>query len=196
VSLNIQRGRDHGLPTYTAWRERCGLLRPRTFNDMQGFTDSDSLKKMTELYRWVMWCCCKMINPHSATQLASKEMLGHATDKMTMNWLNFQVYHLREFNTLMHGHQLKCLFTLTVFSQVCGWHRPVHRGGGWTPTAGRLLGSHHHMSCDRPVCQTQKRRQVLVWDTRSTTGLHTRWDFMAMSQECLHIEKLVTNEQC
>ncbi|XP_021930754.1 peroxidase-like isoform X2 [Zootermopsis nevadensis] len=53
VSLNIQRGRDHGLPTYTAWRERCGLSRPQTFSDMQGFMDSDSLMKLNELYRSV-----------------------------------------------------------------------------------------------------------------------------------------------
>jgi hypothetical protein len=51
VSLNIQRGRDHGLPAYTAWRERCGLLRPGNFSDMSNFIDEKSLEKMTELYR-------------------------------------------------------------------------------------------------------------------------------------------------
>ncbi|XP_013392746.1 thyroid peroxidase [Lingula anatina] len=33
VVLNLQRGRDHGLPGYNAWREYCGGNRAKTFND-------------------------------------------------------------------------------------------------------------------------------------------------------------------
>ncbi|XP_058020503.1 myeloperoxidase-like [Ahaetulla prasina] len=33
-SLNMQRGRDHGLPGYHAWRQLCGLSQPRNENEL------------------------------------------------------------------------------------------------------------------------------------------------------------------
>ncbi|KAK7508442.1 hypothetical protein BaRGS_00000008, partial [Batillaria attramentaria] len=34
ASLNIQRGRDHGLPAYNEWREYCGLDKITSFDEM------------------------------------------------------------------------------------------------------------------------------------------------------------------
>ncbi|XP_043266325.1 uncharacterized protein LOC122405538 [Colletes gigas] len=53
VSLNIQRGRDHGLPGYTRWREHCGLGRPETFVDLEGHLDPQTLRDVSTLYESV-----------------------------------------------------------------------------------------------------------------------------------------------
>ncbi|KAJ2940746.1 hypothetical protein O0L34_g14857 [Tuta absoluta] len=51
VSLNIQRGRDHGLPSYPAWREHCGLSRPRNFSDLVEIFDEQSMTRICTIYK-------------------------------------------------------------------------------------------------------------------------------------------------
>ncbi|RZC33028.1 peroxidase, partial [Asbolus verrucosus] len=51
VSLNIQRGRDHGLVGYNSWREHCGLRRGCTFEQLRGDIDDDSLRNIQSVYR-------------------------------------------------------------------------------------------------------------------------------------------------
>ncbi|XP_067002115.2 uncharacterized protein [Anabrus simplex] len=53
VSLNIQRGRDHGLPSYPNWREHCGLSRPTSFADLTGIMDDDSIARISTIYKSV-----------------------------------------------------------------------------------------------------------------------------------------------
>ncbi|KAL0851618.1 hypothetical protein ABMA28_007396 [Loxostege sticticalis] len=50
VSLNIQRGRDHGLPPYPQWREHCGLSRPKSFEDLGEIFDEMSLSRICKIY--------------------------------------------------------------------------------------------------------------------------------------------------
>jgi peroxidase len=51
VSLNIQRGRDHGLPGYNAWRELCRLPRINSFEELETvFMNPAVARGMSQLY--------------------------------------------------------------------------------------------------------------------------------------------------
>ncbi|KAM8873228.1 eosinophil peroxidase-like isoform 1-T1 [Synchiropus picturatus] len=50
-SLNMQRGRDHGLPGYNAWRKFCGLSQPKNQDDLgQVLNNSDLARRLLDLY--------------------------------------------------------------------------------------------------------------------------------------------------
>uniref|UniRef100_A0A2K6UMM0 Thyroid peroxidase n=1 Tax=Saimiri boliviensis boliviensis TaxID=39432 RepID=A0A2K6UMM0_SAIBB len=52
ASINLQRGRDHGLPGYNAWREFCGLPRLETPADLRMAIASRSVAaKILDLYK-------------------------------------------------------------------------------------------------------------------------------------------------
>ncbi|ESO96969.1 hypothetical protein LOTGIDRAFT_115464 [Lottia gigantea] len=51
ASLNIQRGRDHGLPGYNVWRNWCGLSTSNSFQGMQGLQQG-AAQKFSSLYRF------------------------------------------------------------------------------------------------------------------------------------------------
>ena len=51
ASLNIQRGRDHGLPSYSQWRSYCGLSKATTVNDLGNEIRNSSVReKLREIY--------------------------------------------------------------------------------------------------------------------------------------------------
>merc|ERR1719234_822167 len=50
VALNIQRGREHGIPSYNRWREWCGLHPMNTWDDLLGVMANHSVKGYSELY--------------------------------------------------------------------------------------------------------------------------------------------------
>ncbi|XP_072221755.1 thyroid peroxidase [Leuresthes tenuis] len=52
ASLNLQRGRDHGLPGYNEWREFCGLTRVVTLDDLtEVVRDFGVAEKILKLYQ-------------------------------------------------------------------------------------------------------------------------------------------------
>lgn len=53
IAINIQRGRDHGLPPYNKFREVCGLPRIKSFQDMNRYFREGSAELFQTLYRSV-----------------------------------------------------------------------------------------------------------------------------------------------
>ncbi|KAK8752094.1 hypothetical protein OTU49_012001 [Cherax quadricarinatus] len=53
MSLNLQRGRDHGIATYNSFRELCGLPRARTFNDLTDQINPENVQKLARVYKSV-----------------------------------------------------------------------------------------------------------------------------------------------
>ncbi|CAG9759789.1 unnamed protein product [Ceutorhynchus assimilis] len=53
VSLNIQRGRDHGLAGYVFWKDHCGMNGTKAFDGLSGIMEPSSLKDIKAIYREV-----------------------------------------------------------------------------------------------------------------------------------------------
>ncbi|XP_035729312.1 uncharacterized protein LOC118444789 isoform X2 [Vespa mandarinia] len=53
ASLNIQRGRDHGIPPYVDWRGPCDLSPVKSFADLEKIMPSKSVIKFRTLYPYV-----------------------------------------------------------------------------------------------------------------------------------------------
>lgn len=50
-AMNMQRGRDHGLPGYNAWRGFCGLSQPQTVEELSEVLGNPKLaKKLMNVY--------------------------------------------------------------------------------------------------------------------------------------------------
>ncbi|CAK1546926.1 unnamed protein product [Leptosia nina] len=53
AAINIQRGRDHGVPPYTAWRDPCGLSTIESFDHLSRIMPARVVRKLKALYRHV-----------------------------------------------------------------------------------------------------------------------------------------------
>ena len=50
ISLDIQRGRDHGLPGYNHYRKYCGLPAAKSFDDFLDYIPMEMMKKLRTIY--------------------------------------------------------------------------------------------------------------------------------------------------
>merc|ERR1719209_142563 len=51
VALNLQRGRDHGLPGYNAFRELCGLKRVKNFKGFADVMPNQIVERLELIYK-------------------------------------------------------------------------------------------------------------------------------------------------
>jgi peroxidase len=50
-AIDIQRGRDHGLPGYNDWRVHCGLSFAKSFDDLAAeFPNHEIRNKLKQVY--------------------------------------------------------------------------------------------------------------------------------------------------
>lgn len=53
AAINIQRGRDQGVPGYNDWREWCGLPRARSFADLEPLLTNRTAHQYARIYKHV-----------------------------------------------------------------------------------------------------------------------------------------------
>lgn len=51
AAVNIQRGRDHGLPPYINWRKPCGLSPIKSWNDLDNVMGPRSAQRIRLAYK-------------------------------------------------------------------------------------------------------------------------------------------------
>lgn len=52
AALNIQRGRDHALPSYTRFREYCCLPNVRRFQDLAPLMSGSAVQSLRKVYKY------------------------------------------------------------------------------------------------------------------------------------------------
>lgn len=51
LAMNINRGRDHGIPSFTEIRKLCGLGDTTTFDSLNGQMSPQSINTLRQIYR-------------------------------------------------------------------------------------------------------------------------------------------------
>ena len=51
AAINMQRAREHGVPSYNDFREFCGMPRIHSWSDLGGWMSNKTVKRYSDVYR-------------------------------------------------------------------------------------------------------------------------------------------------
>lgn len=82
----IQRGRDHGLPSYIQWRKFCGLKQVETFDDLDGITTPKMKSTIRKIYRYesTPWISTKLIFVVFSRNVSDIDLFTGALSEISM----------------------------------------------------------------------------------------------------------------
>lgn len=52
IAININRGRDHGIPSYNSFREKCGFKRAVTFSELSDNISPEQIQNLQQIYEY------------------------------------------------------------------------------------------------------------------------------------------------
>ncbi|KAG8042227.1 hypothetical protein G9C98_000218 [Cotesia typhae] len=113
ASINIQRGRDHGLAPYVKWRKPCGLSAIRTWQDLEKILSAKTISKLKSLYETL-----EDIDLY-AGGLSEKPILGGIVGPTFACIIAQQFNHLRKGDRFWYENgNLNNSFTLAQINQI------------------------------------------------------------------------------
>jgi len=51
AAVNINRGRDHGIPSYNDFRQVCGFPKANSFSDLGDFIKPKNIENLQSIYK-------------------------------------------------------------------------------------------------------------------------------------------------
>jgi hypothetical protein len=163
----IHRGRDHGLPSYTDVRVKCGFDDVKDFFDLNNTIDNYNINMLQQAYEVRIYANLHFVRTILCVtiQLFVAKPWKGLTEKQLFCLGKSQ----RNF-----GHNNNNSHALVLFSE-CRRHRPVCRRPGRAALVGRGGRAHLRLPTGPAVPAFEEGRSILVRKQHSTLGYDQRY---------------------
>lgn len=103
AAMNIQRGRDHGIPGYTEWRAVCNMSKVETFDDLKNeISDDEVRKKLENLYGHPGTIKYPLRSPTAITSAVSMYCFFQVI--LTYGWVEFSKIRCPEVKSVRYSN--------------------------------------------------------------------------------------------